>query len=122
MTKFKSMGAFVAAGALAGAALIGVPMLASAEETPSQTGASAGEMDMQEMGAAMSDPQFRKQMMSAMSAMMSDREMRQQMKEMMGNMGGHMGRGDMGRSGMGGMGGGMGSGGADSQPQDDPTP
>lgn len=130
MTKFKSMTAFVAAGALAGAALVGIPTLAAAdrpaEETQSERGAGSGEKDMQEMGAAMSDPQFQEQMKSAMSAMMSDEEMREQMSAMMskamGNMDDQMGGGDMGGSGMGGMGG-MGSSGADSHhSQDDPTP
>lgn len=139
MTKYTSIAAFVAAGALAGAAVVGIPTLAAADRSPEPTtnesAASSGGQHVQEMSdamseamsEAMSDPEFQEQMTSAMSAMMADEDMREQMSSMMSEvmmgmddeMGG-MGGDDMGHSGTDDME--MGPGGEDGDPQGEPTP
>ena len=128
----KRMVAMAAGGALAGAAVVGLPALAVAgQDTPRAEPTSTSSPDAQEMGSMMSDPELMDQMKNFMSEMMADEDMRAQMRSMMsdvmGDMGmgsGGMGSGEMGMgSGSGGMGsGGMGSGDSPSEPEGDQTP
>lgn len=124
MTKRRT--GLLAAGVLAGAAIVGIPTLALAqpETPPGQAATETGSEAMQEMGSMMSDPQFRDQMATFMGEMMSDQQLREQMRSMMSDAMGDMGSGRMvdmmGGSGMGESD--MGSGTDDSTPQDDQTP
>lgn len=107
MTMSKRTIATIAGGVLAGAALVGVPAYA-ASTTPGDESAPHAEAHTSDMGAMMSDPQFRQEMKDFMSEMMSDPELTEQMRSMMSeampDMHGMEGSEDMG--GMHGMGGG----------------
>ena len=72
----------VAAGVVAGATVVGVPVLAYAG------GDSAGGAPASDMGSMMEDPAFRENAKAFMSEMMSDPALREQMRSMMGDMGG----------------------------------
>jgi long-subunit fatty acid transport protein len=88
----------LAAGVLAGAAIVGVPTFALADSD------SGGGTSGSDMAAVMDDPAFVDRMKTLMSEMMSDPELQEQMRSMMGDMGDMSGEGmDMGD--MGGMGG-----------------
>jgi tRNA-dihydrouridine synthase len=76
----KRMAATAAAGVLAGAALVGVPSLALANQ--SEAGSGQGS----EVGQMMSDPEFRDEMTRMMSEMMADPELQGQMRSMMSGM------------------------------------
>ena len=88
----------LAAGALAGAAIVGVPTFALADSE------SAGRTSDSDMAAVMDDPAFVDRMKTVMSEMMSDPQLREQMRSMMGDMGNMSGEG----TDMGDMGGGAG--------------
>ena len=92
------------AGALAGAAVVGIPTLAAAQPdaadpegagrtSPAHSRISAAMADPGHRGQMMSDPQMRTQMRT----MMSDPQMRTQMRTMMS---GGMGMDGMGMGGM----------------------
>lgn len=130
----KRMVAMAAGGVLAGAAMVGLPTLAMADQdTPTSEPTNTASPGAHEMGSMMSDPELMDQMKSFMSEMMADEDMRAQMRSMMSDVMGDMGMGSgemssggmgmgSGEMGMGGMGMGMGMGESRSEPEGDQTP
>ena len=125
----KRMVTMAAGGALAGAAVVGLPTLAMADQdTPTAEPTSTATPGAHEMGSKMSDPELMDQMKSFMSEIMADEDMRAQMRSMMSDVMGDMGMGSgemgmgSGETGMGDMDMDMGLCDSRSEPDGDQTP